>query len=150
MKEIVKSFLILCLLVLPFRAQGTDVRDEGWKERMMAEKIAFLTAEMDLTPKEAQVFWPLYNAAEKSRGEAFGAVRRAYKALNEAVQSGKTELEAVLKDYIDASARLGQIDTEYVEKYKKVLPMEKVAKLYLGEEKFRRQQIHKLGGPQGK
>lgn len=31
-------------------------------ERLKALKVAFLTEKLDLTPKEAQSFWPIYNA----------------------------------------------------------------------------------------
>ena len=33
--------------------------DNGWRERVRAEKVAFLTDEIDLTESEAQVFWPI-------------------------------------------------------------------------------------------
>ena len=36
------------------------------------------------------------------------------------------------------------VDNGSADRFMKVLPVEKVAKLYLAEEKFRRQQIHKL------
>ena len=42
-----------------------------------------------------------------------------------------------------------EIDEDAAEKYKKVLSTTKVAKLYIGEEKFRRQHIRKLRDMQG-
>ena len=43
-----------------------------------------------------------------------------------------------------AQEKQRKIDDDAADKYKKVLPTTKVAKLYIGEEKFRRQHIRKL------
>ena len=39
------------------------------KERLQAEHIAFLTEKLELTPEEAQVFWPVYNKAKAEQKE---------------------------------------------------------------------------------
>lgn len=122
-----------------------------WREKMRAEKIAFLTAEMDLTPEEAQAFWPVYNRAEAEKKAAFESMFRKLKTLKEALDAGKPDrvVSELLEDYVEACNESGEIDEDYLEKYETVIPASKVAKLYLGEEKFRRQQIKSLhGGPQ--
>ena len=111
----------------------------------MSEKIAFLTMEMNITPEEAQVFWPVYNQIENEKDAALEEVIRSYKALNTAVEQNK-DVEKCLEAYMAAQEKLREIDSEASEKYKAVLPVEKVAKLYVAEEKFRRQQIRKLHG----
>ena len=41
---------------------------QNWHEKMMSEKIGYLTAQLELTPEEAQVFWPVYNKiAERTK-----------------------------------------------------------------------------------
>ena len=66
--------------------------------------------------------------------------------IEDAVAAGKSEKEVsnLLNNYLDALEKQGDIESKAAEKYAKVLPMEKVAKLYVGEEKFRRQQIRRL------
>ena len=64
-------------------------------------------------------------------------------------------MNKLLQEYMAASKKLDAIEEGAVERYKKVLPVKKVAKLILAEEKFRHQQIGRLGqggmpfGPQG-
>lgn len=119
--------------------------DHDWKEKMMSEKIAFLTLEMNITPEEAQVFWPVYNQVEQEKDAALEQVIKSYKALSAAVeQNAKTE--KLLEAYLEAQQNLRKVDNEAPEKYKAVLSAEKVAKLYVAEEKFRRQHIRKLHG----
>jgi hypothetical protein len=120
---------------------------EDWKEKMMSEKIAFLTMEMDITPEEAQVFWPVYNQMEKKKDAALEQVIRSYKELNAAIEANnKNEIDKCLTAYLQAQETLREIESDTAEQYKAVLPVEKVAKLYVGEEKFRRQHIRKLHG----
>ena len=35
-------------------------KKEGWQDKVKSEKIGFITVELNLTPEEAQVFWPVY------------------------------------------------------------------------------------------
>jgi DNA replication initiation complex subunit (GINS family) len=117
-----------------------------WKEKMMSERVAFLTLEMNLTPEEAQVFWPVYNQINGEKDEAIHNVFKAYKALDEAIKAERSEKEIsrLLDAYLSAKAAQSEFEKKADEQFRKVLPVSKVAKLYLGEEKFRRQHIRKL------
>lgn len=121
-------------------------RDNGWKERIMSEKIAFLTTEIGITPKEAQNFWPVYNQINEERDKIMNEIFRSYKDLMDAVEGGKdeTEIEKYLNVYLNAQKKIRKLDDETPLRYKKVLSQEKIARLYIAEEKFRRNQIHRL------
>ena len=127
-------------------AQAQPKFDEGWKERVQSEKIAFLTMELNITPEEAQTFWPVYNKVEKELDMSRFEVIKAYKALADAVDADKPakELATLLDKYLEAKINQDKLDNSAVQTYKEVLPVEKVAKLYVAEEKFRRQYITKL------
>ena len=75
-----------------------------------------------------------------------GEVMKAYMELEKAVDDGKEgkDLTSYLDKYIRAQKTSGEIDAKYVEKYKKVISGEQVAKLFVAEEKFRRNQIMRL------
>lgn len=144
-----KRFIILSffLSTLLFTSTNAGNNSQGdWKQRIMSGKIAFLTMELGITPKEAQAFWPVYNQVEQERDEAVRKVFQTFKEMEDAVAAGKSEKEVskLLNNYLDALEKQGDIESKAAEKYAKVLPMEKVAKLYVGEEKFRRQQIRRL------
>jgi len=141
-----KLFIITVLAAcLGMTADAHKRCDNDWKEKIMSEKIAFLTMEMNITPEEAQAFWPVYNQVEQEKDAALEQVIKSYKALSTAVeQNAKTE--KLLEAYLEAQKNLRKVDNEAPEKYKAVLSAEKVAKLYVAEEKFRRQHIRKLHG----
>ena len=149
-----KVFSVLCALVVLSMgafAQGPQGprrgADNGWRERVRAEKVAFLTEEIDLTESEAQVFWPIYNEIQKAQRDGFEAVKNAYDAMAKGVEEkkGSKEMEKLVKAYIDAKEKNEGIETKYLNKLLKVLPAEKVARYYVAEEKFRHQQIGRLG-----
>lgn len=136
---------ILSAVSLTSSAQSQKDSGQSWRERIMSEKIAFLTTAIGLTPEEAQAFWPVYNQLYEERGKAQYEVMMAYKTLAKAVDENKTkEIPDLLENYLDAIKAKDKLENSCAEKYGKVLPPEKVAKLYVGEERFRRQQIHKL------
>lgn len=147
MKKILNTLAVLVLFLcsaVNSNAQGKF--EKGWKEKIMSEKVAFLTIELDITPEEAQVFWPVYNKVGKELDQARHDVMSSYKQLSDAVEAKKSEkeLSMLLDKYIQAKIQQDKLDNAAVEAYKSVLPVEKIARLYVAEEKFRRQYIHKL------
>ena len=151
MKKVISVLCALVVLSMGAFAQGPQGPrrggDNGWRERVRAEKVAFLTEEIDLTESEAQVFWPIYNEIQKSQRDGFEAVKNAYDAMAKGVEEKKSskEMEKLVKAYIDAKEKNEGIETKYLNKLLKVLPAEKVARYYVAEEKFRHQQIGRLG-----
>lgn len=150
-RTVILSF-VLALMIGTTAAYASNNHQEDWKQKMMSEKIAFLTMEMGITPEEAQTFWPVYNQVDKERYEAMRKVFSSSKALEEAVSAGKgeKELSKLLEEYLNALEAQGEVEKEAYKDYAKVLPVEKLAKLYVGEEKFRRQHIRKLHAGAGK
>lgn len=133
---------LMISLALPAAAQ----KKTDWKEKIMSEKIAFFTTEMNLTPEEAQEFWPVYNAYCKEEDEAHRKIMKTFKELNEAISSEKSskEISAYLNRYLKAREEKRELSNGAAARFMKVLPDEKVARLYIAEEKFRRNQIHRL------
>ena len=146
MKRSLLTAIIIYLFSLNCSAVCNCQKKEEWKQKMMSEKIAFLTSEMGITPEESQVFWPIYNQLNQEKDDAMRKVFESYRKLSDAVEAGKSgkELEMLLETYLEAQENSRDLENEMPQKLMKALPVEKVAKLYLAEERFRRHQIHKL------
>ncbi len=138
--------LILAIMILAVPTMEAQDRKKDWNDRWKAEKIAYITDAMGLTSAEAEKFWPIYNKCESEKRNSFKIVIDAYKALEEALQAGKSddEINDLLNKYIEVQNFGKDIDSKYVLEYRKILSGKKVAKLYIAEESFRRQQIHRL------
>ena len=63
-----KLYFILSLILLTtvnqVRAQEID-QNEKKQQDIESLKVAFISRELELTPEEAQKFWPLYNQYSK-------------------------------------------------------------------------------------
>ena len=116
-------------------------------ESARAEKIGFITERLALTPEEAQVFWPVYNAYEQEVMEAGKAVRTARKALRpakDAAEPTEKEVKARIEDYLKALKAEAEVKAKYNGQFLKVLPALKVAKLYLAEETFQNKMLREM------
>lgn len=149
--NIIRSAAILAALILSITAFATPPQNQGgkrdWRDKLKAEKVAFLTTRMDLTPREAEKFWPVYNQVDQEGHEIFLKLLNSYKELEKAIQNnaGKAEVERLLMAYAKAKDESASREEANIKKYLEILPAEKVAKLYVGEEEFRRSQINRLG-----
>ena len=146
-----KNFAIMAVLaLLSFsNIQAQPKQKCNWQEKMMSEKIAFITMELQLTPEEAQVFWPVYNQINQKNKEAQKAINKAYRAMVKAMEEGTVsdkELNALLDDYLAAKQAHKEAGKGDADQYRKVLPAKKVAKLYVAEENFRRHHIRNFKG----
>lgn len=136
------------LLAVNVTSYARSGQEKDWQDKMKAERVAFLTSAMELTPAEAEKFWPIYNSMEGEKRASFGKMMRAYKALEDALEANKTEKEItdLLNAYIQASDDSRGVDAKYIPMFKKVISEKKIAKMYVAEEQFRRQQIGRWNG----
>lgn len=151
MKQNIK--FLLCVILSAFVATGAlagnpEKKDKkgGWQEKVKAEKIAFLTSELDLSVSEAEAFWPVYNAMENDKQELMDKKFTIFKELKKAIAENKSEEEItnLTRQYVEILSKLKDVDVKYLDKFGQVLPAAKVAKIYLSEEKFRSRQINNL------
>jgi len=137
--------LILSITAFAIPPQNQEAK-RNWRDKLKAEKVAFLTTRMDLTPQEAEIFWPVYNQVDQEGHKIFLKLLNSYKELEKAIQdnAGKDEIERLLWAYVRAKDESASREEANIKKYLEILPAEKVARLYVGEEEFRRSQINRL------
>jgi hypothetical protein len=85
-------------------------------------KVAFISKELDLTPDEAQKFWPVYNQYSK-------------------------ELNSTLKDnqdVIDRDEKVVSLRKRYRDQFTKVLGPDRMNKMFNAEARFRQLLIKSL------
>ncbi len=122
-------------------------------ETIQMQKIAFYTAELKLTPKEAEKFWPLYNEYWEARMSAHIEAMKALKQLKDVLEeypstATDTEIKRLSDEYLANYANEANLMKEYFVKFQKVLPIKKAARIFNTEEKFRRLLIKQLRKPE--
>lgn len=109
-------------------------------EQLESAKIGFFTSQMELTPEEAGKFWPVYNEYHKALCEARKATRDNYKAIKAMADKGgysDVEMKRLLIKYTEECTKDDELEKLYLDEFLKILPVEKVAKMYIAEEEFR-------------
>lgn len=146
MKKILTLIVVLTISAVSFaHDQQKESNSKKYFERIQSEKVAFFTSELDLTPEEAQVFWPVYNMYSKEKMQAHGNTMKLFMEMNPCNENlSDSERERRIDAYIKALDEECQILAKYNKKFKTVLPMEKVSKLYWAEESFRMKMINGL------
>lgn len=126
-------------------AQNDDKEPQNKWEKFRAEKVAFLTTELDLSPEEAQKFWPVYNQLEKERWESHKQREKLEDKVREAEDNmPEREIVQLTRDYAASMQKEANMMVEFNEKFLKILPPEKVLKLYKAENEFRFQMIKRF------
>ena len=145
-KVTIIAIILMSLLGTGFASAQNQNKKKDWEDKIKAEKIAYLTDAMDLSPAEAERFWPLYNKAEAETRQCWRLMMEAYRALEASIDAGKDDKEigVLLDKFLDAQEASRGIERKYTTEYRKILSNDKIARLYISEENFRRQQIHKL------
>lgn len=123
------------------RAERQDERHEN----IETMKIGFITKKLDLTPEEAQKFWPVYNQYSDKIGELRKKRRQDNRDTKQKFdEMSDKEVEAAVDNEMIFRQKELDVQKEYHSKFKSVLPMKKVAKLYAAEEQFKMELLNKL------
>ena len=104
------------------------------REKIKQLKIAFITEKMQLTPEEAEKFWPVYNAFEQKRHELKKAYRQNVKKIlnlqsKEQIDIDKyndKQIEQVMEMHLQMQEKQLQLDKEYYQALKQILPVKKI------------------------
>ena len=128
-------------ILLFFLLSFTSFSQGGKKEKIEALRVAFITQQLDLSTDESQKFWPVYNEYM----DKFRAARREFKTTSTTFTSDKEAQE-----FLDAELLFKQRELnlykEYYDKFKKILPLKKVAQLRQAEEDFKKELLKQLQG----
>ncbi len=112
-----------------------------------AQKIAFITKELDLSPQEAQVFWPVYNEFDAKRKALRESFRTNTELSNKKIDDVTDKEAADLADnQLIQSQKLLDLRKEYHLKFKSTLPIKKVLKLYEAERRFQEELLGQIRG----
>jgi hypothetical protein len=112
--------------------------EERMGERVRAQKIAFITTELNLTVEEAQAFWPIYNEHE----EKMEGLRHDLRKPNPDMSD--KEANQFLKDHLRLKREEMEIQEAYINKLRNVIPPNKIVNLIHVEHRFKEELMRKL------
>ena len=127
--------IVSLLSFLQLNAQPDGRRDF---DKFKALKISFMTEKLELTPSEAEKFWPIYNELDKKRFDLHKKKRDLEKKLiDENTTLNDGELNRINNLLINSFKEEYDLSKEYNEKFMQVLPIKKVVLINIVENDFR-------------
>ena len=143
MKQVTKyiSICVFCIIALSAMAQPGSKRD-----KIDALRVTFITSKVALTNQESQLFWPLYNEYNDKADNLKKSFRQQFiRDVDYSTVSDK-EAEAYLVAELTLKQKEYELSKEYYEKFKKVLPIKKIALIRRAEEDFKKELIKNIKG----
>lgn len=137
MNKPIKSLTLF--LVFLFAAILSHGQERENKEQIKTLKIAFFTERLELTPEEASVFWPIYNAHDNAKEALRKEQRKEIKDRFSTLDNlSEKEARSALDHYLDLEEKEEELDKAYYQRIAREFSAVRTLKLFQAEQEFRR------------
>jgi hypothetical protein len=140
-----KKLLFILIAITSLSAKGFAQNTDTKRENIESLRVAYLTRQVGLNEEEAKKFWPVYNSYREEIQRLKNERRTNalpdnvnYEALSD------QETEKMVDNIIVYRQKELDVEKKYHEKFKQILPIKKVAKLYKAENGFKRELLKKV------
>lgn len=110
---------------------------QGNRDKIKALKIAFITEKLNLSEKEAQQFWPIYNSFEEDMSNL---KRQAYNTRKDVDFNAISDEDAVqlLKQIRTNENKKHALENDFTDRLTKVISAKKIILMHKIEDDFKR------------
>jgi hypothetical protein len=135
------------LILTGFYSVAALSQNNDKKEKIESFKVAFITQKLNLTAKEAQLFWPVYNEYLDKIETLKNARKKELRSANINIDTySDKDLELMLDNEFLSKEKEVELGKEYFNKFKSVIPVKKVILLYKAEDEFKRELLRQISG----
>jgi hypothetical protein len=135
MKSLHKIILVTLFCLI---AEHSVTYAQSPGDRIKAKRIAFFTDRLQLTPEEAQRFWPIFNEYDLKRNTLLIERRRLTENFQvNSKRMNEAETDRVLNRIVQISQEETKLFEQYNKRFRSVLPAQKVMILYIAETEFK-------------
>ena len=144
MKPIYKYIYVSLFVLVAFTSIAQPAASE--RDKIDALRVSFINQKVNFTTQETQLFWPLYDEYNDKLENARKSFRQQYIKNTDFTAITDKEAEAYINAELALKQREYELYKEYFEKFKKVLPIKKVALIRRAEEEFKKELIKNIKG----
>lgn len=138
------SLLTALLLSLQLMAQDDMPGMPEHNRQIESYRIAFITDKLNLTPKEATAFWPIYNEYNEQIKALRQKDRERTRVIREKAAPTDKEADAYIQEHFTFRQSELDLTKKYISEFRKVLPTHKVARLVTLEPEFKMQLLRRI------
>jgi len=137
MKKIVLIIILLLFTTISLVAQNNE------RNRIKSLKTAFITNALELTSKEAEKFWPIYNNYDKNihqiRTVKMQQIARKIKLAGGIDNLSEADSEEVLKEFLDIDFNIANEKKKLHKNLTGIISSKKMIKLVRAEQNFNKE-----------
>ena len=142
LKNILVIALLMTSMALAARDNNSDNdRQNKWMNEYREYKQEFLSKEVDLTPLQKSEFFPLYNEMEQEIYNVNLEARKAEQTISQKDDASNNDYLEAAKLMVDVKTKEARIETEYFEKFAKILDSRQLFLLKRAETRFSRNML---------
>lgn len=144
MKKFIFASLLLLIATMTAGAQDNNKRKPHFSpEEFQAKQRAYITEKAELSPEEAEAFFPLFFELQKKKFDLERGARKDFRK-----QRGEQMTEEECRNFVykmaDTKIEIAKLEREYTDKYLQVLPACKVRRVQHAEGSFQRDLMKKM------
>ena len=129
-----KKLLVISTIWLS--ALGVSAQNQAALQKIEAARIALITERLELTPEQAEKFWPIYREYSDKQRE----VRKEFQELKQNFDPGQAseeESQKILDQGYQIKERLLELDRTYSQRMQQIVSTRQLMNLRKAEEDFR-------------
>jgi hypothetical protein len=117
------------------------------RAKFEAQKISYITQQLEISPEEAQLFWPLYNEMKKKKDLFHQEFRQLFTKLkHDSDNISEKKLEQLSDRIADLKVEKAKLERDYHYKFKKVLSTKQILDLYMADKDYKGMLLRRIKG----
>jgi hypothetical protein len=150
MNKIITFTWISLFCILSLSAQERKVS----RAKIKALKISYLTEKLNLTPSEAEKFWPIYNIYSKKnillRSKIRSEIKKAMKENGDLKLVSEENAASLVYLKLSTEKKIYEAHENFIDKLKKIISYNKIIQLEVAEMEFGRKLMKRYSSKKGK
>ena len=135
-----RMFILFAFIGSSMAVAGQDgLQRDKIKDKVKAQRVAYITQELELSETEAQKFWPIYNTYQSEIEQL-----RASLDLKPRRDMTDKEAEDMMMAMLDGRSKEIDIQKKYIQKMKTAVSAKKIALLFKVEREFKEKVISNI------
>ena len=144
-----KLIVATCMFVLPLclsaQRQGPGSLKAESRDRIEAQRVAFITQKLNLSPDEAAKFWPIYNEHKDALKDMRDDIERP-----DLMSVSDDEANGVIERHLQQEQKRLDMKRALYVKLRTVIGPRKILLLHATEKEFNRELLRRANSTRGK
>ena len=146
MKSIVFGLMTVLLSTSVFgqNPESRKMRAQEKRDKIEAQRAAFITTRLELSTEQSAKFWPAYNQMQEELKTVKKALKAEIKEMGKVEEMSNKDVKTMLEKQLAAEEKAVAVKRKYNEQFFNIIEAKQVAKLHKAEQEFKREVLREM------